>query len=117
MSYQQKSLWLQLVGYAAPVTYYLMTHHDAGTILMFAAIQIVGQLLIRATGGKEPKDERDNLIEAKSYRAGYLLLVLGIIVCMNLPAHPVATGPFLLVLLVGEVSKAITQLLYYQRGA
>ena len=65
---------------------------------------------------KEPKDERDNLIEAKSYRAGYLFLVLGVIVCMNLPSHPVATGPFLLVLLVGEVSKAITQLVYYRRG-
>lgn len=74
----------------------------------------------------QPKDERDILIESKAYRNGYFaygtgaFLVISAFIAAGL-AHISAT-PFLLVNLVllfmvlAEVVKFVTQLLYYTRG-
>jgi hypothetical protein len=78
-------------------------------------IQIVAQIAIAVANRPEPKDERDRLIDAKAYRAGYLLLVTGTILCMNIVVSPTVNA-LLMALVASEVGKSITQLYYYRRG-
>jgi hypothetical protein len=101
-------------------------------VIAIIVIQIVYQIALAVGDHPEPKDERDVLIEAKAYRNGYFaygtgaFLVIGIVIAAGLasaaaPTHITVT-PFLLVNLVllfmvlAEVVKLVTQLLYYRKG-
>jgi len=101
-------------------------------VIAIIVIQVVYQIVLALESKPEPKDERDILIEAKAYRNGYFafatgaFLVIGVVIAAGLardatPTRIIVT-PFLLVNLVllfmvlAEVVKLVTQLLYYRRG-
>lgn len=64
---------------------------------------------------KEPRDERDRLIESKSYRIGYLLMAVGVVFCMADREINSVRG-LLLTLMAAETGKSLTQLISYRRG-
>ncbi|HTV66366.1 MAG TPA: hypothetical protein VMD98_12225 [Bryocella sp.] len=100
--------------------------------LIWAVVAIIGiEILYHVAAPPagvqpEPKDERDNLIESKAYRNGYFaygtgaFLVISAVIAAGF-AH-ISVTPFLMVNLVllsmvlAEVVKFVTQLLYYTRG-
>jgi hypothetical protein len=101
-------------------------------VIAIIIIQIVYQVALALGSHPEPKDERDVLIEAKAYRNGYFaygtgaFLVIALVIAAGLasdaaPTHLIVT-PFLVVNLVllfmvlAEVIKLVTQLLYYHKG-
>jgi hypothetical protein len=101
-------------------------------VIAIVVIQIVYQIALALESHPEPKDERDVLIESKAYRNGYFaygtgaFLVIAMVIAAGLmgdaaPTRIVVT-PFLVVNLVllfmvlAEVVKLVTQLLYYRKG-
>ena len=48
------------------------------TVLALSLIQVGVYIMLC----KEPRDERDRLIESKSRRIGYLLMAVGVVFCM-----------------------------------
>ncbi len=101
-------------------------------VIAIIVIQVVYQIALAVESHPEPKDERDILIEAKAYRNGYFalatgaFLVIGAVIAAELahdtaPTHIVVT-PFLVVnlvllfMVIAEVVKLATQLLYYRKG-
>ncbi len=101
-------------------------------VIAIIVIQIVYQIVLALDSKPEPKDERDILIESKAYRNGYFalatgaFLVIGAVIAAGLASGPAPTRiivtPFLVVNLVllfmvlAEVVKLVTQLLYYRKG-
>jgi hypothetical protein len=102
------------------------------TVIAIIVIEIVYHIILAIESRPEPKDERDLLIEGKAYRNAYFVvatgaaLVIGYVIVASLvrdaaPTRIVAT-PFLLVnsmllfMVLAEVMKLGTQLLYYRKG-
>lgn len=118
ITYQEKSIWGSLIATLIVYGRYFTSGSPGGlvgTIVALVIIQIIAQTVIAVASKPEPKDERDRLIDARAYRAGYLLLVIGIILCMNIAVSPTVNA-LLMALVVSEVGKSITQLYYYRRG-
>jgi hypothetical protein len=118
LSYQEKSIWGSLVATLLVYgRYFASGAHGGlvGTIIVLVVIQIVCQIAIAVADKPQPKDERDRLIDAKAYRTAYLILVTGIILCMNIVAAPTVNA-MLLALVAAETVKSVTQLYYYRRG-
>ncbi len=138
----KRSLWLLMAmlifygPYFARVLRNVGQSHFAGEALwslIWAVVAIIGIEILCNIGPlppvgvqPEPKDERDMLIESKAYRNGYFaygtgaFLVISAVIAAGL-AH-ISVTPFLVVNLVllfmvlAEVVKLVTQLLYYRRG-
>jgi len=98
-----------------------------GAVVAIIGIEILYHVVAPPAGVQpEPKDERDILIESKAYRNAYFaygtgaFLLISAIVAAGL-AH-ISVTPFLIVNLVllfmvlAEIVKFVTQLLYYTRG-
>jgi hypothetical protein len=118
LSYQEKSIWGSLIATLIVCGRYFATGYRAGpigTVTLLVVIQVVAQIAIALAAKPEPKDERDRLIETRGYRNGYLFLVLGTIVCMNIGVR-LTVGALLTALMSAEIGKSITQLFYYRRG-
>jgi len=137
----KRTVWLLIGTLMIYGTYFASVLRNAGQSqfagealwrLMWAVVAIIGieilYHLAAAPAGvqPEPRDERDILIESKAYRNGYFtygagaFLVISAVIAAGL-AH-IAVTPFLMVNLVllfmvlAEVVKFVTQLLYYSRG-
>jgi len=117
MSYREKSIWGQLIATLIVYGNYFARSGGnlIGMIVVLVMIQIVAQIAIAILAKPEPKDERDRLIDARAYRVGYLLLVTGAVLCMNIVVSPTVNG-LLMALVVSEVGKSVTQLYYYRWG-
>ena len=102
------------------------------TVIAIIVIEIVYHIILAIEAKPEPKDERDLLIEGKAYRNAYFVvatgaaLVIGYVIVASLvrdaaPTRIVAT-PFLLVnamllfMVLAELMKLGTQLLFYRKG-
>jgi hypothetical protein len=85
MSYQEKLIWGQFVPTVLFYGYYFagiaQGQHGGtalslvGIVTVLAIFQVVFLILIAALAKKEPRDERDRLIEYKAYKVAYLLAV------------------------------------------
>ena len=99
-----------------------------GAVILQITTVVVGEIIVAVLSKKEPRDERDLAIEAKSARVGYLILSAACgtaATCLILLA---AAGPsrflepvfvsqvFLFCCVVAEASKQLTQLISYRRG-
>ena len=147
MSYQEKSTLGSLLAMLIIYSFYFagVVHHrgDASydgkslarlmaTVVALIVVEIVYHIILAIGWKAEPKDERDLLIEGKSYRNAYLLLstgaalVLAYIIVVGL-MQDAATGralltPFvtvnllLLAMVGGSAMKYLTQIFYYRRG-
>lgn len=141
LSYQEKSIAGSLIAMLVVYSYYFAAvlrnigqSQFAGdalgrlivAVVAIIVIEIVYHILLAMESKPERKDERDILIESKAYRNGYFaygtgaFLVMSLVIVAGL-AHTLLT-PFLVVNLVllfmvlAEVVKFVTQLLYYHKG-
>ena len=133
MSYQEWSLTGSLAAMLVVCGYYFAAVlRHVGQLdfalgrLIFVVIEIVYHIVLALETHPEPKDERDVVIEAKAYRNAYFaygtgaFLVISAVIAAGLAR--VAITPFLVVNLVllfmvlAEVVKLVTQLLYYRKG-
>ena len=146
MSYQEKSIAGSLIAILVVYGYYfaavLRNMDQAGfggsalgrlifAVIAIIIIEIVYHIVL-SVAAKPEKDERDVIIELKAYRNAYFAYGTGaffVIACViaggfmqdAAPTRLVVT-PFLMVNLVllfmvlAEIVKFVTQLLYYTRG-
>jgi L-asparagine transporter-like permease len=85
MSYQEKLIWGQFLPTVLFYGYYFVGVLQGrqqggglsliGVVTGLAMIQVVFLILIAAIAKKEPRDERDRLIEYKAYKVAYLTAV------------------------------------------
>ncbi len=118
LSYQEKSIGASLIATLLVYgRYFASGSNDSlvGTIVLLVVIQIVAQIAIAVAYRPEPKDERDRLIEARAYHVGYLMLVTGAVLCMNIATKP-SVNALLMAVVAAEAGKSATQLFYYRRG-
>ena len=146
MSFQEKSIAGSLIAMLAVYGYYFAAvlrnigqSEFAGSALgrlIFAVvaiiiIEIVYHIVLSAAT-KPEKDERDVIIELKAYRNAYFAYGTGaffVIACViaagfaqDVPPSHMIFRPFLLVnlvllfMVVAEIVKFVSQLLYYTRG-
>jgi hypothetical protein len=137
LSYQEKSLYGELVAdLAVFVPYFVVIHTGhpslgfiAGSIALLIVASIVLQGVIAAVTRNRLKDERDRLIRLRGYRAAYFtitsLMVLGMgalwlhssLGQLN-PAHLALhfLSVFFAVLMLAEIVKTVVQLVAYRRA-
>jgi hypothetical protein len=136
LSYQEKSLYGELLADLAVFVLYVVYAHLHSTSVMFIAgavthlilLRIIFQLLIAAFTRNRLKDERDRLIRLRGYRAGYLTIIAIMLLGMAglwvhtllgqiNPAHMALhfLSVFFGVLIFAEVVKTVTQLIAYRR--
>ena len=147
MTFQEKSICGSLVAILAVFGYYFATVGPNGleteftatvigrlvaAVVLLVAIEIVFHLLIAVKSGPLLEDERDRLIESKSYRNAYFLLGAGVFLAMAsaiagsalgasfpgiVKGTPLAIAHLLLLSMVlAEAAKFLTQLYFYRRG-
>jgi len=137
LSYQEKSLYGELVAdLAVFVPYFVLIHTGwttvgmiAGSIAVLIVANIVLQLVIAAVTRNRLKDERDRLIRLRGYRAAYFTVTGLMVVLLSMlwvhssmgqinPSHMALhfLSVFFAVLMLAEVVKTVTQLVAYRRG-
>ena len=140
LSYREKRIWIslstQLVCY---LIYFVELHHGVGNIailvhaiLAILVLQVLLQAILALTARPEPKDERDIAVERIAYRNAYWALFASVSTAMAWLAiaafhlshgHPPRLGAFhilnglLVLLLVAEIAKLVSQLVSYRRTA
>ena len=137
LSYQEKSLYGELVAdLAVFVPYFVVIHTGhpslgfiAGSIALLIVASVVLQGVIAAVTRNRLKDERDRLIRLRGYRAAYFtvtgLMIFGMAMLwvhsllgqLN-PAHMALhfLSVFFAVLMLAEVVKTVVQLVAYRRA-
>ena len=135
LSYQEKSLYANLAANLFIYLHYFIysLHHDPQlgrlitTICAMVVFQIVVQVIVAATTRNRLRDERDQLIELRGYRAGYLavvsLVVTGYAMIYLHTSHGMRFPPALhflnavfCILVLADVTRVITQLIAYRRA-
>jgi len=137
LTYQEKSLYGTLAADLIVYVPYFMyvAHHSStlsrivGTIVAITVVQIVLQTIVAIASRSRLTDERDRLIEARGYRAGYFALVSGVLAAITLlwlhamigfdPNHPAVhfINVLLAMLVLSGLVKTIVQLVSYRIGA
>jgi hypothetical protein len=142
LSFREKGAWACLlttvavfVPYFAQV-FHLFARGDLKTGSVITAfyvasiwqvlLNVVAQVVIAIRSGHEPKDERDSAIESKSFRYAYWIFALLLWpIIMVAPASTIGgyslTPVFIsqmvfLCFVVAEVTRYLTQVVYYRRG-
>ena len=137
LSYREKSLYASLLVELCVYGPYFVLHNQntvnkvAGMIAAVIVLQVVLQLAITLLTRNRVTDERDQLIELRGYRAGYLtvasLMVVGL---AGLWLHSTRgefmldrpwVGPHFLsvffgMLVISDVVKTVTQIVSYRRA-
>jgi hypothetical protein len=82
LSYQEKLVWGQFLPMVLLYGYYFVRVAEGrrgvavgslvGVLIGIAVIQVIFSILVAALAKKEPRDERDRLIEYKAFKAAYL---------------------------------------------
>jgi hypothetical protein len=139
LSYKEKSIWASLISTIIVFGYYfffaikvfnnpeienmMLVGLFIGAVVFIILIQIFSQIVIAIANRKEAEkgeDERDNLIELKTTRVSYFILVLG--VWITAFSILVISSPIILVNLImfffilAEIVGYSLQLIYYRRG-
>lgn len=145
LSFQEKTIWCSLLVLIAAASYFFgriffgiatgaplapapLARLAIGLLLVMVAAEVLLRIVIATFSGEEPKDERDDLVEARSARNAYYILVTGL---MFLAGHAALNALFgrgngvdihmaavfiLFALVVAETSHFVSQLFYYRRG-
>jgi hypothetical protein len=140
LTYQEKSLYGTLAAdllVYVPYFIYVAQHpftatlsRIVGTIVAIIVVQIVLQTIVAIFSRSRLTDERDRIIAARGYRAGYFALVTGTLAGIALlwghaiaglidPNHAAIhfINVLFAVLVLAELAKTITQLVSYRIGA
>jgi hypothetical protein len=88
LSYQEKLVWgqflpmLLLYGYyfarAAEGRHGVAAGSLVGVLVWIAVIQVICSILVAALAQREPRDERDRLIEYKAFKMAYLTAICAV---------------------------------------
>lgn len=146
LSYQEKSIVGSLLAMIVVYGYYFaavlkrigtgeigsgVIGHLMFTVIAIIVIEIVYHIILATISKPERKDERDILIEAKAYRNAYFMMATGAALVLTYfivaaltdgSPRPILLTPFLIVNLIlffmvlAEIFKLVTQLLYYRKG-
>lgn len=135
LSFQEKSLWLMLVGLLVAFAFYFakvlpMGAVDVspqqialfvGAVAMLVVTQIVGHVLIALADRSTDPDERDRLIELKGMRnSGYLLatgVFMALCAALLTDGNFVFTHVLLAFWVLAQMMQIGSQLFLYRRGA
>ena len=135
LSYQEKSLYANLAANLFIYLHYFIysLHHDPSlgrliaTIVTMIVFQIIVQVIVAATTRNRLKDERDELIELRGYRAGYFavitLIITGYLMVylhvsqgMHFPPALHFLNAIFGILVIADIVRVITQLIAYRRA-
>jgi hypothetical protein len=137
LSYREKSLYASLIAELLLYGTFLVLHGQGslhqvvGLIASIIVVQIVLQLLIAGLTRNRVTDERDQLIELRGYRAGYItlafLMVMGLGLLwlhalagrIRLENHMVGLhflNVFFGMLVISDIVKTLTQIVSYRRA-
>jgi hypothetical protein len=82
LSYQEKLVWGQFLPMVLLYGYYFVRVAEGrhgvavgslvGVLVWIAVIQVIFSILVAALAKREPRDERDRLIEYKAFKVAYL---------------------------------------------
>ena len=135
-SFEEKSVWIQLVSLVVGLGGYLVVAGVmltngvsslppfvpvfAVAIILIVAINIAGHVVAAITGRSDEADERDQLIGCRAESRSSWILgvgVIGAIMALILSVGGVWVAHLLLIsLFVSEVTKDMLQIVYYRRG-
>ena len=134
MSFQEKSLWVMLVGLVLAFGGYfsvvLPSHRPdvqpsqvalfvVATILL-VVLQVVGQVVVAILDRRTGTDERDRLIALKGTRNGAYLLATGVFFALCaavwVPGNFVFAHVLLAFWVLAQLLEVATQLYSYRRG-
>jgi hypothetical protein len=92
LSYQEKLVWGQFLPMVVLYGYYFARVAEGrhgvaagalvGVLVWIAVIQVVCSILVAALAQREPRDERDRLIEYKAFKLAYLSAVFAVFFVM-----------------------------------
>ena len=133
MAFRERSLWVTLVSTVVIYLYYFWSavrlgHADPGRVgrlfLGVVIVMFVTQTVIHATLAihrrPEMPDERDRTIALVSTRNSYYVLSAGVWAALTVCTMSVATfwiaHVALFAIVVAEITRCVTQLVYYRRG-
>lgn len=136
MSFEEKSVWIQLIGLVVGLGGYvviagLMLSNGVNALPAFApafvvaivlvvAINVAGHVVAANCGRSDEADERDQLIGCRAESRSSWILgvgVIGAIMALILSVGGVWVAHLLLISLFGsEMAKDVLQIIYYRRG-
>jgi hypothetical protein len=139
MSFREKTAWVTLTAIVLVSLMYwfhvpsLLEPHPHGWVLhamgaslaAFVLIEVVAYGVLRLRNpreAREPRDERERLIDLKALRIAYYVFVAGAIGGMFFALHVAGTGPVAVGMVVfmafvlSQVVKHAARIVYYRRG-
>ncbi len=139
LSYREKIIWISLISTTLIFGYYFFSAFKVfndpevanetliglfiGLVIWIIIIQIILQILFAIANKKEAlkgEDERDKLIELKSTRVSYYILVLGVwfsvFSILTISSTFILANLIMFFFILAEIVGYITQLVYYRKG-
>lgn len=158
LSYREKTLWLNLLTTLVLLGYYFLTIATTRlsgeeaiwlylkVVFWIVIIEVIVLSVLAAIQKPEKPDERDKSIQARAYKYGYIVLIVGLAITLwqisvnalaervealpekgaqvaelvsafSATATPYITINIILVTLaIAEIAKSATQLIFYRRG-
>lgn len=137
LSYREKSLYASLIVELCVYGPYFVFHNQnsinkvAGMILAIIVLQIVLRSIIAAFTRNRVTDERDQLIELRGYRAGYLTITALMVFGLGMLWFHSAVGNlnldhsrmglhflsvFFSMLILSDIAKTLTQIVSYRKA-
>jgi len=132
-TFKERSLWATVIATAAIYAYYFWRALDIGrgnpvaigvlfvqVVLAMIAIQVVVHIALVVHRRPEPADERDRQVAVRGARNAYYVLMTGTWAAIT--AAALSLGAFwfahaaLLAVVVAELTRCASQLVYYRRG-
>ena len=139
MSFREKTAWVTLCAILlVSLIYFLrmpspweahpqlqIVHAMGASVVAYLLIELTAWLVLRwrhPRDAREPKDERERLIDLKAIRIAYYALATGSLLAIFVTLHlahngPVAVGmSVFLAFVLSQVVKHAARIVYYRRG-
>jgi hypothetical protein len=134
LSFQEKSIWMTLVANVAVYAFYFWRVLAIGegdparvgalfgeVVVLLIVVMVAGHVVLAIAHRPERKDERDRRVATLAARNAYYVLASGGFCALGVAALSVGTfwyaQALLLALVLAEITKSASQLVYYRRGA
>jgi len=101
-------------------------HAMGASLVAYLLIEVIAWLVLRwrnPRDAREPKDEREKLIDLKAQRIAYYALAAGSMVAVFVTLHVAGAGPVavgmavFMALVLSQVTKHAARIVYYRRGS
>jgi purine-cytosine permease-like protein len=139
MSFREKTAWVTLLAILAVSLMYwfhirtpfephhtlTFVHAMGASVIAYLLIEVTAWLLLRwryPRDAREPKDERERLIDLKAIRIAYYVLAVGALAGIFVTLHVAHTGQLdvgmvvFMAFLLSQIVKHAARIVYYRRG-